>query len=331
VENVSIEVERGGFLALLGPSGCGKSTVLRLIAGFERVTGGQVLIDGKIVSSASYQVPAEKRHIGFVFQSYALWPHMTVEGNVGYALRVAGIRGQHYAQRVRDALRLVGLDGYEARRPSELSGGQRQRVALARCMVMEPSLVLLDEPLANLDVHLRASMEDEFRAFHQRTGATMVYVTHDQAEAMALSQHIVVMDKGRLVQVADPRELYRQPRTAMVAGFIGKGAIADAQILTAAGTGWCQGRLFGIDVKLRCRDDQQPGNAKVCLRPEDVALGAGGVPAIVKRSTYKGGTTDIEVVPDAAPSVMLLMTVNMAPPLGARVIVAINDGWVIPN
>ncbi|MDP1673612.1 MAG: ABC transporter ATP-binding protein [Burkholderiales bacterium] len=330
VEDFTLDIPHGSFLAVLGPSGCGKSTVLRLVAGFERVSSGQVLIDGNVVSGPSLHVPAEKRHVGIVFQSYALWPHMTVEGNVGYPLRVAKVRGEAYRSRVAAALDMVGLSGFDTRRPSELSGGQRQRVALARCLVMEPSLVLLDEPLANLDVHLRASMEDEFRAFHAKTGATMIYVTHDQAEAMALAERIAVMDKGRLVQVADPHTLYSEPATTMVAGFIGKGALADAEVLAPAEDGRCRARLFGMDVMLRCQANQPAGKARVCLRPEDVALASEGVPATVRRATYKGGVTEIEAVPESAPDVTLLLIISAAPMVGTAVKVRIDGGWVIP-
>jgi iron(III) transport system ATP-binding protein len=174
-------------------------------------------------------------------------------------------------------------------------------------------------------------MEDEFRAFHQKSGATLVYVTHDQAEAMALAQQIAVMDKGRLVQVADPQTLYREPATNMVAGFIGKSAVADAEVLARTGAARCRARVFGAEIELRCRDTQALGAAKVCLRPEDIALGAAGITGTVRRATYKGGVTEIEVAPTAAPEVLLLLSVTAAPAIGSNVAVNIADGWVIPN
>ena len=202
VDDVTLDARDGELVALLGPSGCGKTTILRLIAGFESVSAGEISFDGELVSAVGRHVPPERRRVGIVFQSYALWPHMSVGANVGYPLRVAGIDGEEYRSKVDAALETVGLTGLGARRPADLSGGQRQRVALARCLVMEPSLVLLDEPLANLDVHLRAAMEEEFVDFHDKTGATMLYITHDQAEAMALADRVAVMDDGCLVQVA---------------------------------------------------------------------------------------------------------------------------------
>ncbi|WP_158044147.1 ABC transporter ATP-binding protein [Skermanella pratensis] len=332
VDAVDLAVGNGEFLAVLGPSGCGKTTLLRLIAGFERVDRGSITIGDRPVSSQRLHVPAEHRRVGIVFQSYALWPHMTVAGNVGYPLTVAGIRGQAYESRVAAALDLVGLGGYGARRPAELSGGQRQRVALARCLVMEPSLVLLDEPLANLDVHLRASMEDEFAAFHAKTGATMVYITHDQAEAMALADRIAVMDGGRLVQVAPPRSLYAEPATPMVAGFIGKGAVVEVTVLEIVGGTRAVVGIGDATATLRCRPGTATGTALACLRPEGLVPGGEGLAATVRRATYKGGATSLDIVPDALPGTSLPLIVGdgPVPEPGTPLRVSVRDGWVIP-
>ena len=240
VDDVTLDVRDGELVALLGPSGCGKTTILRLIAGFESVSAGEIRFDGELVSAVTRHVPPERRRVGIVFQSYALWPHMSVGANVGYPLRVAKVSGEEYRSKVEAALETVGLTGLGSRRPADLSGGQRQRVALARCLVMEPSLVLLDEPLANLDVHLRAAMEEEFVDFHGKTGATMLYITHDQAEAMALADRVAVMDDGRLVQVADPHTLYEEPATTMVADFIGQGVVVPGLVTQADGHGSCE-------------------------------------------------------------------------------------------
>ncbi|MFT4192737.1 MAG: ABC transporter ATP-binding protein, partial [Comamonas sp.] len=218
VQALDLEIPAGAFVALLGPSGCGKTTTLRMIAGFEPPDAGEIRLDDRLLANASAQVPPEQRHMGMVFQSYALWPHMSVADNVGYPLKLRGVRGAEYARRVTEALALVQMEGRAQAAPQDLSGGQRQRVALARCLVAEPRVVLLDEPLANLDRHLRASMESAFRAFHRRTGATFIYVTHDQGEAMALAGHVAVMHQGRLVQWATPEQLYAQPRTDWLAG-----------------------------------------------------------------------------------------------------------------
>ena len=219
LDRVSLSIGQGELVAVLGASGCGKSTLLRLVAGFETADAGTIRLGDRRLSGPDTHVPPEARKIGIVFQSYALWPHMDVAGNVGYALAVAGLDKATRRARVAEALESVDLAGFETRKPAELSGGQRQRVALARCLAMDPAIVLLDEPLANLDIHLRASMLESFAAFHAKTKATMLYVTHDQAEAMALADRIAVLEAGRLLQFADPRTLYREPDNAAVALF----------------------------------------------------------------------------------------------------------------
>ena len=336
VLGVDLEVGDGELVAVLGPSGCGKTTMLRLIAGFEQITEGTIALGDWTVSDADLHVPAERRRVGVVFQSYALWPHMTVAENVGYPLRVAGISGQNHAQRVADALETVGLEGLDLRRPAALSGGQQQRVSLARCFVMEPSVILLDEPLANLDVHLRASMQAEFTEFHRRTGTTMLYVTHDQAEAMALADRIAVMDHGRVVQLAAPSSLYREPGTPMVADFIGHGAVVEAEVLSAAVDGHCTARVFGANGTLRCDERQRPDkSARICLRPENLTIvddGHAGVAATVRRITYQGGRFLVEAAPASRPEtslvLMLLEPITLAK--GSSLTLRIDGGWVIP-
>ncbi|NYZ11656.1 ABC transporter ATP-binding protein [Azospirillum sp. RWY-5-1] len=333
VDGVSITVEAGEFLALLGPSGCGKSTLLRMIAGFERLDSGRVAVGGRPMSGPGLHVPPEERRIGLVFQSYALWPHMTVAGNVAYPLETAGVAKPERAERVAAALATVGLDGFDTRRPAELSGGQRQRVALARCLVMRPELVLLDEPLANLDVHLRASMEEEFASFHARTGATMVYVTHDQAEAMALATRIAVLDQGRLAQLAAPRDLYREPATPMVAGFVGQGALVPATVTGPATHGRAPVRLLGVDAVLRVRPGEEPGEALVCLRPEDLEPAPDGPLEVrIARAAYKGGFVLVEAVPaGGGPRLVLRLPGHTHPVAGESLRLAIRDGWVVPE
>ncbi len=335
VDRVSLAVKDGEFLAVLGPSGCGKTTLLRLIAGFEPVNEGVIRLGDTLMSDEHSHVPTERRRIGIVFQSYALWPHMSVFDNVGYPLRVAKMKGSAYTDRVKSALDMVGLDGFGDRPPAELSGGQRQRVALARCFVMEPQIVLLDEPLANLDVHLRASMEEEFADFHRRTQTTMVYITHDQAEAMALADRIAVMDEGEVVQLAAPSELYREPATPMIADFIGQGTVVDGRVVSVGNNGVCVGDVFGGETTLRCPPGMTPGmEVRVCLRPEHLELVSdGGVPALVRRTTYQGGRFLVEVVPQEQPSATVLLV--LPEPLKVRaeenVRLAINSGWVIPQ
>ena len=217
VDAVSISVRRGTLTTLLGPSGCGKTTTLRMIAGLEAPTSGRIVISGRDVTD----VPASERDVSMVFQSYALFPHMSVLANVAYGLDVAGLARAQARERARAAMATVGLVGLDERVPGELSGGQQQRVALARALVLEPAVLLFDEPLSNLDARLRRSMREEIRGLQQRLGLTVAYVTHDQEEAMAVSDQIIVMDHGRIAQAGTPRELYERPRSEFVAGFLG--------------------------------------------------------------------------------------------------------------
>ena len=223
VDHVSFEVADGELLVLLGPSGCGKTTTLRLIAGLEEPDAGDVWIGERLVSSADRHVcvPVEKRDIGMVFQSYAIWPHMSVFDNVAYPLRVRHAPKSVLRERVAQTLELVGLHGYAQRSATQLSGGQQQRVALARAIVFQPRLLLLDEPLSNLDARLRVHMRTELKHLQQQTGITTVFVTHDQAESMVLADRVIVMNDGHIEQIGTPREIYEQPRTRFVSEFIG--------------------------------------------------------------------------------------------------------------
>jgi iron(III) transport system ATP-binding protein len=336
LDDVTLAVDNGEFLALLGASGCGKTTLLRQIAGFDRPDAGRILIGDRVVSTPERHVPPEQRHIGIVFQSYALWPHMTVAQNVAYGLDVVGIKDPERARRVDAALALVDLAGFGDRRPALLSGGQRQRVALARCLVTEPSLVLLDEPLANLDVHLRASMEEEFARFHERTATTMIYITHDQAEAMALADRIAVMDKGRILQVATPSELYREPIDETVARFIGEGMIVPFDDAVADGSGHCMANVLGHRVRLRpAAGTTPPVASRACVRESALRVvdaAASGVSARVTAVIYQGGHFRVEAIADAAPNEPLHLDVREPASIraGDRVQLAIDDGWVLP-
>ncbi len=335
VDGVDLEVASGLFVALLGPSGCGKTTLLRLVAGFESPDAGTVAIDDEVVSTATSVVPPERRRIGMVFQSYALWPHMNVADNVGYALKVKSVPAAERKRRVAAALAAVGLADYGRRRPSELSGGQRQRVALARCLAMEPRVVLLDEPLANLDVHLRDSMQAEFRAFHAATGSTMIYVTHDQAEAMALADMVAVMHRGRVEQLAPPADLYHRPATPMVAEFVGRGMVVPALVEGSPDAGRIRASVLGAAVPLRCNG--ATNSALACLRPEGLELAdadAGGcIPARVETLTFTGATTTVHLRVEGTGEdrPLYLHVAEHVPPRGSRVGVRIRDGWLIPG
>jgi iron(III) transport system ATP-binding protein len=257
VRSVALVVPQGSLTTILGPSGCGKTTLLRLIAGLESPSGGQILIDGQDVTTLG---PAE-RNVSMVFQSYALFPHLDVLANVAYGLHVQGVGRESSRQRAQAAMALVGLEGYDARLPSELSGGQQQRVAVARALVLEPSVMLFDEPLSNLDARLRRSMREEIRALQQRLKLTVAYVTHDQSEALAVSDQIIVMDAGRIAQAGTPQQLYEHPRSAFVAGFMGEALLFDAQVLP-------DGQVALGPLRFAQAGNVPPGPAKVAVRPE---------------------------------------------------------------
>jgi len=336
LDATSLTAEDGEFLAVLGPSGCGKSTLLRLVAGFETLTEGQITIGERVVSAEGIHIPPEHRKVGIVFQNYALWPHMTVAENVGYSLRVNKVATAERHRRVREALELVDLLGFEDRKPGLLSGGQRQRVALARCLVAAPSLVLLDEPLANLDVHLRASMEREFSDFHRQTGTTMIYITHDQAEAMALADRIAVMDEGKIVQVATPSTLYREPGNEMVARFIGQGMVLPAQINSLKGEGICHAEIFGRKTTLRCAAGTRPGPANICLKSNALTINSkskSSISGTISYLIYRGGYRRAEVRLDGATDTNVSVDVPEAITVetGQAVAIGIADGWVIPQ
>jgi iron(III) transport system ATP-binding protein len=282
VSDVDLRVAEGEFVTLLGPSGCGKTTTLRMVAGLEQNTGGRISIDNEIVSDAASRVfvPSERRRLGMVFQSYAIWPHMTVFENVAYPLRVRRRPADEIRDRVMKTLRLVEMESFAERPAPALSGGQQQRVAIARALVFEPKVLLLDEPLSNLDAKLRLQMGDEFRAIQKRLGMTTLYVTHDQSEAMALSDRVVVMDRGRIQQVGAPEEIYRYPANRTVAGFFGTPNLLAANVeactrvdggrvrLDVAGPGW-RGRCEAAT------EVPAGGAVTVMVRPEDIRISSG--------------------------------------------------------
>ena len=268
VESLDLDIHGGEFLTLLGPSGSGKTTVLMMLAGFEAPSAGDILLQGRSLLG----VPPHRRDFGVVFQSYALFLHMTVAENVGFPLRVRGLLKSDIARRVAAALELVRLDGLGARMPAQLSGGQQQRVALARALVFEPRLVLMDEPLGALDKQLREQMQTEIKQLHARLGVTVVYVTHDQSEALTMSDRIAVFHAGRVQQIDTPRGLYERPANLFVANFIGENNAVPATLRAATATG-CVLDIGGQAVQARCGPALSPGTAAVLvLRPEQVML-----------------------------------------------------------
>jgi putative spermidine/putrescine transport system ATP-binding protein len=274
VDDLHLDVERGEFLTLLGPSGSGKTTTLMLLAGFETPTAGEILLEGKPLS----RVPPYQRHIGMVFQNYALFPHMSVAENIGFPLSVRGIPAADIAKRVERALDMVQLGGFGQRRPAQLSGGQQQRVAVARALVFEPKLILMDEPLGALDKQLREQMQLEIRRLHQRLGVTMVYVTHDQAEALTMSDRIAVFHRGKIQQLDTPEQMYEYPKNAFVARFIGENNRLDGSLETNA-DGRCTIRMTAGDTRIEGTlvEAAKNGDAvTVSLRPERVQIRAAG-------------------------------------------------------
>lgn len=299
LQDITTRFDDGEFIALLGPSGCGKTTLLRILAGFEAPSHGRLSIGTREMANAQTgaNLPPEARNIGFVFQSYALWPHMSVRRNVSYPLEIRKLSKAEIAKQTDAALASTGLVDYADRMPSDLSGGQRQRVALARCLVSDPCAVLLDEPLANLDVALRATMQGVFTDFHKRTGATMVYVTHDQAEAMAMADRIAVMDQGRIQQFDTPQALYERPKNRFVAEFVGRGAVVPVQEIKSAGKSQ-QARILGAEVAVQSAS-QEAQVSHVCLRPENLTITeTGDLRSKVARVTYVGGKYLLEAVTD---------------------------------
>ncbi|HDR1021157.1 TPA: ferric ABC transporter ATP-binding protein [Pasteurella multocida] len=288
IDNLNLNIKRGTMVTLLGPSGCGKTTVLRLVAGLESPTSGQIFIDGEDVTKSSIQ----NRDICIVFQSYALFPHMSIGDNVGYGLKMQGVSKEERQQRVKEALELVDLAGFEDRYVDQISGGQQQRVALARALVLKPKVLLFDEPLSNLDANLRRSMREKIRELQQRLGITSLYVTHDQTEAFAVSDEVIVMHKGKIMQQAPAKELYLRPNSLFLANFMGESSIFNGTVN--------QNQVIVNGYKFTLKTAPQFGLADgACLvgvRPEAVTLKQTGEEAqrcTIKSAVYMGNHWEI--------------------------------------
>jgi ABC-type Fe3+/spermidine/putrescine transport system ATPase subunit len=314
VDDVSFTVPTGEMLSILGPSGCGKSTTLRLLAGLERPEAGEIHIGGKLASSAAAGVAIrpEDRDVGFVFQSYALWPHLTVAEHVAYPLQSHAGRRASIRERVATTLEAVDLDGLGERYPSELSGGQQQRVALARALVQEPSVLLLDEPLSNLDAGLRSRMALELRRLQRSLGFTAVYVTHDRVEALSLSDSMLVMESGRAIEYGPPREVYERPRSAFAARFVSAANVFGAVVTERKGDRLiCEvtgGERLATIVPASLEAPQERATVSLAVRPESFSLApshegaaAGSLHGDVESITYYGSYTDVVVKTPAGP------------------------------
>jgi iron(III) transport system ATP-binding protein len=327
VNSVSFDIGAGTLVTLLGPSGCGKTTILRMLAGLELPSSGTIRIGGEDVTTR----PAAERDVSMVFQSYALFPHMSVLENVRYGLVVSGKSKAASDEQARGALTMVGLKGLDARLPSELSGGQQQRVAVARALVLEPSVLLFDEPLSNLDARLRRQMREEIRDLQQRLNLTVVYVTHDQAEAMAVSDRIIVMNKAVIAQEGAPRELYEEPRNSFVAGFMGD-ANRVRGIITRRDATLAEVQLGPITLSLP-HGGAADGECEVAIRPEAIELrrdGSAPITATVRKASYLGQLMEYTLDTSIGPLFVISTAVDRPLAVGAAVGVALaNHGVVV--
>ena len=309
VDGINLHIPGGEFFSLLGSSGCGKTTTLRMIAGFEQPTSGQILLDGVDMTGT----PPHKRHVNTVFQSYALFPHLNVYDNVAFGLRRSKVSDTDVKRRVGEALELVQLTGFETRKPAQMSGGQQQRVALARALVLKPSVLLLDEPLGALDAKLRKALQIELKQLQQQVGITFIYVTHDQEEALTMSDRIAVMSRGRVEQVAPPEEIYEAPSTVFVADFLGVSNLMMAVAEGADSAGRCRVRLGEFELRAGRGDQSISGNTKITIRPERVRLESHGssgenrVPGIVERWVYLGNAVQLIVRLATGEKIQVLM------------------------
>jgi spermidine/putrescine transport system ATP-binding protein len=315
VDNIDLQIASGEFFSLLGPSGCGKTTTLRLIAGFEEPTAGRILLDGFDVSA----VPPHKRNVNTVFQSYALFPFLTVYDNVAFGLRNKRLSKAELDSHVYTALELVHLRQFEKRRPGQLSGGQQQRVALARALVLQPSVLLLDEPLGALDAKLRRSLKVELKALQEQVGITFLYVTHDQEEALTMSDRLAVMRDGKIVQLGNPAQVYEEPADTYVADFLGVSNLMDVDVVSRGPGGHCEVKLGDIVLTAEHGGQDAPDRAHAVIRPERVRIeefgsaGPNRVPAMVERLVYLGSSTQVFLRLAAGSDVQVLLSNDEGP------------------
>ena len=323
VDGASLEIRRGEVFTLLGPSGCGKTTTLRLVAGLEHPDAGEIALRGRLVASAPRRlfVPPNRRNLGMVFQSYAIWPHMTVFDTVAYPLELRSVKRAVIREKVARVLELVGLQGFEARAATLLSGGQMQRLALCRALVYEPDLLLLDEPFSNLDAKLREQMRIEVKLLQRRLGITVLFVTHDQIEALSLSDRIGVMHQGRVEQVGTPRHLYERPASAFVRDFLGQTVLLSGRVgpgPTATVTVEMNGALAGRTITGRAAERAtftSGANAHVAIRPEDIEVqpesgavaGDNTLPAVIDALLFVGDRYEARITLGGEHSILLLL------------------------
>jgi len=317
VENLDLQIRKGEFFSFLGPSGCGKTTTLRMIGGFEQPSSGQILLDGRPIEGT----PAYQRNVNTVFQSYALFPHMSIFNNVAFGMKMKGVASSEIRERAMHALETVKLKGFETRMPGELSGGQRQRVALARAIVNRPSVLLLDEPLGALDLKLRRAMQIELKELQHRLGITFVFVTHDQEEALTISDRIAVMSQGRIEQIGSPEEIYEAPRSRFVADFIGTTNFLQGAVVGSSATRLEVQTEWGAVLKVAPHPDLKPGvQVTVSVRPEKITLvptapgpGENGMEGTLHEVIYLGTATHYIVQLPQGPRITVFAQNGVAP------------------
>ncbi|APX11964.1 ABC transporter ATP-binding protein [Tateyamaria omphalii] len=318
LDGISFEVPKNAFFCVVGPSGCGKSTLLRAIAGLESPDEGRIALDGRTVCDGHTDIPSEERQVGVVFQSYALWPHLSVARNVSFPYEAKGTGRAKALRLASEHLETVALSDYADRRPDALSGGQRQRVALARCLAGDTRTILMDEPLANLDPHLRHTMEGELRAFHDRSGVTTLFITHDQREAMALADIMAVMENGRFLQLGTPQDIYDRPANARVARFIGRGAIVGADVSGR------EARILGQTVPV-----EGAGGHMVFVRPRNVTPDPDGARMTIRTISYRGGHWEA-VAFDTEAQIEVMLDLPYSAHVGDEIGLRFTGGWVLP-
>lgn len=318
LNGISFEVPENAFFCVVGPSGCGKSTLLRAIAGLESPDAGRIALGGKLVFDGETDEPPEARQVGVVFQSYALWPHLSVARNVSFPYEAKGTARDEALRLASGHLETVALSDYAERRPDALSGGQRQRVALARCLAGDTRTILMDEPLANLDPHLRHAMEGELRAFHDRSGVTTLFITHDQREAMALADIMAVMEDGHFLQLGTPEEIYERPVNRRVARFIGRGALLDAEVSGQVA------QILGQSVPVKGGAGQT-----VFVRPRQVVPDPDGARVTIRAVSYRGGNWEA-VASSVAGKAEIMLDLPHPARVGDEIGIRFTGGWVLP-
>ncbi|ACI57369.1 spermidine/putrescine ABC transporter ATPase subunit [Rhizobium leguminosarum bv. trifolii WSM2304] len=335
VKDLSLDIERGEFVSLLGPSGSGKTTLLMMLAGFENPTAGGIFLDGRRID----HLPPHRREMGVVFQNYALFPHMSIADNIAFPLRMRGVGRSEIEERVKRALEMVQLSAMSGRKPAQLSGGQQQRVALARSLVFEPAVVLMDEPLGALDKQLREQMQLDIRALHKRLELTVVFVTHDQSEALTMSDRIAVFNRGNIEQIGTPRDIYDRPQTRAVAEFIGETNLIEGTVKATGTTGTSVEIADGRHVIVPGSNSLAVGSrVHISVRPERISLAAGSIgaaanalPAKILDSVYQGDHLRVQLDEDAFRFVVRTDMRSAEWPVGADVVAHFTpeDCWVI--